>query len=60
MHSPRESWALNLNGPEGAGAGWLLLLFKVMVIVPVLSGIGHYIKEEGLPDRHPVEERAPA
>ena len=52
-------WAAPL-AYERAGAGWLLLLFKVMVIVPVLSGIGHYIKEEGLPDRHPVEERAPA
>ena len=27
-------------------AGWLVLLFKVMVIVPVVSGIGHYLKDE--------------
>ncbi len=52
-------WAAPL-AYEGAGAGWLLLLFKVMVIVPVLSGIGHYIKEEGMPDSHHAEERAPA
>lgn len=31
---------------ERSGAGWLLLLFKVMVIVPVVSGIGHYLKDE--------------
>ena len=31
---------------ERAGAGWLLLLFKIMVIVPVVSGIGHYLKDE--------------
>ena len=31
---------------ERASAGWLLLLFKVMVIVPVVSGIGHYLTEE--------------
>jgi hypothetical protein len=29
-----------------AGAGWLVLLFKVMVIIPVVSGIGHYLKDE--------------
>jgi hypothetical protein len=57
-------WAAPLTY-ERAGAGWLLLLFKVMVIVPVLSGIGHYIKEEGMPDKgmpdsHHAEERAPA
>ena len=28
-------------------AGWLLLLFKVMVIVPVVSGIAHYLNDEG-------------
>jgi hypothetical protein len=50
-------WAAPLTY-ERAGAGWLLLLFKVMVIVPVLSGIGHYIKEEGMPDSHRAEERA--
>jgi hypothetical protein len=26
--------------------------------VPVLSGIGHYIKEEGMPDTHRPDERA--
>lgn len=31
---------------ERSGAGWLLLLFKLMVIVPVVSGVGHYLKEE--------------
>lgn len=31
---------------ERAGAGWLLLAFKVMVIVPVVSGIGHYLRDE--------------
>jgi hypothetical protein len=31
---------------ERAGAGWLVLLFKVMVIVPVVSGVGHYLKDE--------------
>lgn len=31
---------------ERAGAGWLLLLFKIVVIVPVVSGIGHYLKDE--------------
>ena len=29
-----------------AGAGWLVLLFKVMVIIPVVSGIGHYLRDE--------------
>jgi hypothetical protein len=32
---------------ERPGAGWLLLLFKVMVIMPVVSGIGRYLKDEG-------------
>jgi hypothetical protein len=31
---------------ERGGAGWLVLLFKIMVIVPVVSGIGHYLKDE--------------
>jgi hypothetical protein len=31
---------------ERSGAGWLLLLFKVMVIVPVVSGIAHYLKDD--------------
>jgi hypothetical protein len=31
---------------DRAGAGWLLLLFKVMVIVPVVSGIGRYLRED--------------
>ncbi len=31
---------------ERAGAGWLLLLFKVMVIVPVVSGIAHYLNDD--------------
>ncbi|HTK92832.1 MAG TPA: hypothetical protein VL948_21550 [Verrucomicrobiae bacterium] len=31
---------------ERVGAGWLLLLFKVMVIVPVVSGIAHYLNDE--------------
>lgn len=30
-----------------SGAGWLLLLFKVIVIIPVISGIGWYLREEG-------------
>jgi uncharacterized membrane protein YvlD (DUF360 family) len=34
---------------ERSGAGWLVLLFKVMVIVPVVSGIGHYLKDEEPP-----------
>jgi hypothetical protein len=34
---------------ERAGAGWLVLLFKVMVIVPVVSGIGHYLRDDGPP-----------
>jgi hypothetical protein len=50
-------WAAPLSY-EHVGAGWLVLLFKVMVIVPVLSGIGHYIKEEGMPDTHRPDERA--
>lgn len=39
-------WAAPLSY-ERAGAGWLLLLFKVIVIIPVVSGIGHYLREEG-------------
>ena len=39
-------WAAPLTY-ERSGAGWLVLLFKVMVIVPVVSGIGHYLREEG-------------
>jgi hypothetical protein len=31
---------------ERVGAGWLLLLFKVMVIVPVVSGIAHYLNDD--------------
>jgi hypothetical protein len=31
---------------ECAGAAWLVLLFKVMVIVPVVSGMGQYLKDE--------------
>jgi hypothetical protein len=31
---------------DRSGAGWLVLLFKVMVIVPVVSGIGRYLKDE--------------
>jgi hypothetical protein len=38
-------WAAPLTY-ERSGAGWLLLLFKIMVIVPVVSGIGHYLREE--------------
>jgi hypothetical protein len=38
-------WAAPLTY-ERAGAGWLVLLFKVMVIVPVVSGIGRYLKDE--------------
>ena len=38
-------WAAPLTY-ERAGAGWLVLLFKVMVIVPVVSGVGHYLKDE--------------
>jgi hypothetical protein len=41
---------------ERASAGWLLLLFKVMVIVPVVSGIGHYLTEE---DDEPDTKSAP-
>ena len=40
-------WASPLKY-ERSGAGWLLLLFKVMVIVPVVSGIGHYLRDEGV------------
>jgi hypothetical protein len=35
---------------QHAGAGWLVLLFKVMVIVPVVSGIGHYLRDENPAD----------
>jgi hypothetical protein len=38
-------WAAPLSY-ERSGAGWLLLFFKVIVIIPVLSGIGHYLREE--------------
>src|SRR4029450_10298918 len=31
---------------ERVGAGWLLLLFKVMVIVPGVSGIADYLNED--------------
>jgi hypothetical protein len=40
---------------ERSGAGWLLLLFKVMVIVPVVSGIGRYLKD----DRPPMVAEGP-
>lgn len=41
---------------ESADAGGLLLLFKVMVIVPAVAGIGRYMKDEEPPkDRTPVE-----
>jgi hypothetical protein len=39
------SWPAPLTYERGA-AGWLVLLFKIMVIVPVVSGIGHYLKDE--------------
>jgi hypothetical protein len=43
-----------------AGAGWLVLLFKVMVIVPVVSGIGLYLKDdEGAPPPEQTEAMAP-
>jgi uncharacterized membrane protein len=35
---------------QHAGAGWLVLLFRVMVIVPVVSGIGHYLRDENPAD----------
>jgi hypothetical protein len=38
---------------ERPSAGWLLLLFKVMVIVPAVAGIGRYLKDE-----EPPAERA--
>ena len=38
---------------ERAGAGWLLLLFKVMVIVPAVAGIGRYLKDEDPPKDRP-------
>ena len=38
-------WPAPLTYERGA-AGWLVLLFKIMVIVPVVSGIGHYLKDE--------------
>jgi hypothetical protein len=38
-------WAAPLTY-ERAAAGWLVLLFKVVVIVPVVSGIGRYLKDE--------------
>lgn len=40
---------------EHSGAGWLLLLFKVMVIVPAVAGIGRYLKDE-----EPPKDRSPA
>lgn len=57
-------WEAPLTYQRGL-AGWLVLLFKVMVIVPVVSGIGHYLKDEEPSDgaksgaessaaRHPV------
>jgi hypothetical protein len=51
-------WAAPLTY-ERAGAGWLVLLFKVMVIVPVVSGIGRYLKdEEGVPPPEQAEATA--
>lgn len=43
---------------ERSDAGWLVLLFKVMVIVPVVSGISHYLKDEG-PHRDDGSANAP-
>jgi hypothetical protein len=40
-----------------ASAGWLVLLFKVMVIIPVVSGVGHYLRDEEAAE---VEDEAPA
>jgi hypothetical protein len=52
-------WAAPLTY-ERAGAGWLVLLFKVMVIVPVVSGIGLYLKDdEGAPPAEQTEAMAP-
>jgi hypothetical protein len=39
-------WPSPLTYERGA-AGWLVLLFKIMVIVPAVSGIGHYLKDDG-------------
>ena len=39
---------------ERASAGWLLLLFKVMVIVPAVAGIGRYLKDEDPPKDRPT------
>jgi hypothetical protein len=36
-----------VSGYERPAAGWLVLSFKVMVIIPVISGIGHYLRDEG-------------
>lgn len=33
-------------GYERSLAGWVVLLFKVMVIIPVVSGLGHYLRDE--------------
>ena len=35
---------------QHAGAGWLVLLFRVMVIMPVVSGIGQYLRDENPAD----------
>ena len=50
-------WAAPLSY-ERSGAGWLLLLFKVIVIIPVISGIGHYLREEGSAGTTPTKNEA--
>jgi hypothetical protein len=51
-------WAAPLSY-ERSGAGWLLLLFKVIVIIPVISGIGHYLREEGTAAADDEKREAP-
>lgn len=52
-------WAAPLSY-ERSSAGWLLLLFKVIVIIPVISGIGHYLREEGTASADDVTPEAGA
>lgn len=41
-----------------SGAGWLVLAFKVMVVIPVVQGIGHYLKDEAPSDSGPKGREA--
>jgi hypothetical protein len=40
-----------------SGAGWLVLAFKVMVVIPVVQGIGHYLRDEEEADTEPTKPR---